>query len=64
MEIRNAQDEEIEILAKNEEKLSELYQIYASKFPDYYDLWFGLAKEKEGHASWLRKLNNNSENAL
>ena len=45
-----------ELLAQNEERLSELYGIYAVKFPEYKDLWNGLAGEEEQHAKWIRNL--------
>lgn len=60
MGIKEKQNEMVELLAKNEEKLSVLYETYAEKFPEYKEFWFDLAKEEVGHAAWIRKLNNNS----
>ena len=45
-----------EMLAQNEERLSELYGVYAEKFPEYQDLWNKLAEEESQHATWIRKL--------
>jgi len=48
------QDAPMELLAKNEESLSRLYQVYASRFPEYKELWGGLAGEEKNHAGWIR----------
>jgi hypothetical protein len=47
------QDNTIELLAQNEESLSRLYQVYASKFTEYKELWMGLANEEKNHAGWI-----------
>ena len=39
MDTKEKQNEMVELLAKNEEKVSELYQLYAEKFPDYEEFW-------------------------
>jgi len=46
----------IEMLAKNEEAVSQLYSAYADRFPEYRDFWSDLAVEEIDHANELRKL--------
>lgn len=53
-----------EILAQNEERLSELYRVYAEKFPEYRDLWDSLAGEETQHAKWIRNLASWSREGL
>ena len=60
MDIKEKQNEMVELLAQNEEKVSVLYETYAGKFPEYEEFWSGLAKEEVGHAAWIRKLYSNS----
>jgi hypothetical protein len=56
MDAKEKQDEILDLMCKNEEKVSELYMIYASKFPEYSDYWSGLAKEELGHSGAIRTL--------
>lgn len=44
----------LEMLAKNEEEMSELYRLYAKVLPQYKDLWLGLAADETEHAHWIR----------
>ena len=46
----------VEMLAKNEEAVAQLYSAYADRFPEYKDFWSGLAVEEIDHAAELRKL--------
>ena len=46
----------IEMLAKNEKAVAQLYSAYADRFPEYRDFWSGLAVEEIGHADELYKL--------
>lgn len=46
----------IEALAKNEELVSQLYELYSKKFIEYKDFWGQLAKEEIGHAVLIREL--------
>lgn len=46
----------LEALAKNEELLNELYNLYAGKFPDFREFWLEIAKDELEHASWIRAL--------
>lgn len=41
----------------NEAKIEKLYKKYASLFPDFKNLWLGLAQEEKRHALMLEKLN-------
>lgn len=54
--MRTEKQDIIELLAKNEEKVSELYLLYAEKFKDMYNFWFLLSNEETNHANWLREL--------
>lgn len=46
----------IELLAKNEEKAGQLYELFKIKFPAQNKFWNSLAKEELVHASWIRKI--------
>ena len=46
----------VEMLAKNEDKLSSLYAAYAHSFPSRKDFWNGLALEEVSHGKWVRTL--------
>jgi hypothetical protein len=46
--------ETLELLAKNEEQVSELYKLYARVLPQYKELWLELADEEINHAAWIR----------
>ncbi|MCU0651110.1 MAG: hypothetical protein MUC52_02625 [Candidatus Omnitrophica bacterium] len=46
----------METLAKNEEKISQLYEEYSFKYNEQYNLWFMLSSEETAHASWIRSL--------
>ena len=50
------QDSIIETLAESEETIGRLYQAYASRFPEYNELWMGLADQEKNHAAWIRNL--------
>jgi hypothetical protein len=50
------QKEIISLLAENEEAVSNLYRLYAEKFPYYRDFWLKLAKEELEHADLIRTL--------
>lgn len=45
-----------DMLAQNEERVSELYKAYAENFPEYRGLWNELAKEEAKHALWIQRL--------
>jgi rubrerythrin len=44
----------LEMLAKNEEEIGELYKLYARVLPQYQDLWLELADDEMNHARWIR----------
>ncbi len=46
--------ETLELLAKNEEEIGELYKLYARLLPQYKDLWLELSAEEMNHAKWIR----------
>ncbi len=51
----------LELLAKNEEEVSELYRQYAKILPKYKDLWLELAGEEILHAAWIRDFIKDTE---
>jgi len=46
----------LELLAKSEEKIGELYLQYAGLFSEEADFWTKLAKDEAKHARWVRSL--------
>ncbi len=48
--------EMLELLAANEELISNLYTSYADRFPEHKDFWQGLAIDEIKHAKWLRAI--------
>ena len=48
--------EQIQILEKNEEALAGLYQVYANRFPQYEEFWFGLAMQEIDHSNLLHEM--------
>lgn len=56
MNLKENQIKVIEMLARNEEIVSQLYKAYAEKFPDHKDFWSQLAEEEIDHADWIHKL--------
>ena len=46
---------ELEMMAKNEDAVGELYGVYASTFPEHKELWESLMLEEANHAKWIRK---------
>jgi rubrerythrin len=60
--MQDAQIHELELMARHEEAIAELYETYAEKFPDYKEFWERLAKEEASHANWIRDLHAKVEN--
>ncbi len=58
MSLKEVQIEIIELLAKHERALSQLYKEYAKKFLDGKDFWSKLSAEEIGHANWILKLHS------
>jgi rubrerythrin len=54
----------IDLMAKNEEAIGQLYRTYAARFPNTQDLWLGLAAEEGNHASWVRGLMEVTDQSL
>ena len=46
----------IGLLAKNEESIGRLYQVYAERFPEYNEFWMSLALEETQHSNWIHEL--------
>ena len=46
----------LEMLAKNEERVGQLYIVYAETFPEMREFWSGLADDEKTHAMWIRVL--------
>lgn len=61
MDAKEYQLEIIERLARNEEKLSELYKLYQNKFASSSEFWKNLVLDEEGHARWIRTLRRGIE---
>ena len=47
----------ISALMDNELAVSELYKVYATRFPEMADFWNHLANDEENHAEWIKTLN-------
>ena len=56
MTLQDGQIHELELLARHEEAIGELYGAYARRFPAYKEFWEKLEQEEIGHASWIRQL--------
>ena len=54
--LNSDQEKLLELMIKQEERLSELYQIYSDKFPERKDFWQELANEEQLHAKWITSL--------
>ena len=48
--------EAVEGLVEIEDKLFEIYGIFAERFAAHRDMWSRLAEEEKGHAKWIRDL--------
>ena len=46
----------LELMAKHEKAISQLYQEYARKFPKHKDFWSKIASEEIDHAKWISRL--------
>ena len=44
------------LLKEHEIALSQLYEVYASTFPEFENFWAGLSVEEKQHAEWIDKL--------
>jgi rubrerythrin len=50
----------LEIIAVNEDKLAELYAVYARLYPEINDFWLHLVSDELQHAQWVRRLADNA----
>lgn len=46
----------LELMAKNEEVLSELYKLYAKKYSEFEEFWVNISNDEISHADWIRGL--------
>jgi len=56
MTLEDGQIHELELMARHEEVIGELYAEYARMFPEQREFWSRLEAEEKGHAGWIRKL--------
>jgi rubrerythrin len=56
MTLQDAQIHELELMARHEEAIGELYAAYARRFPEHQEFWLKLKNEEIGHAGIIRKL--------
>ena len=54
------QEKLLELLNRQEERLSELYRLYSDKFPERKEFWNELAAEEAQHAKWVAGLVNSA----
>jgi rubrerythrin len=64
MTLQDAQIHQLEMMARHEEAVGELYTAYADRFPKHKDFWTRLAGEEKGHAAWIRKLFPKAEEGI
>lgn len=64
MDEKKYQLEIIEQMAKNEEKLSELYAKYAHAYPTRKEFWNEIAREEVSHGAWIRTLGKRIEDGV
>lgn len=58
MDRKEHEYEPIELLAKHEEAIGNLYRVYGEKFEEHREFWQRLSDEEMQHAEWIRRLNN------
>lgn len=51
----------LDLFEAHETAMYELYNIFASKYPDYEDFWRGIAEEEKVHARWIRDIRSRVE---
>ena len=61
MELKEHQIKVLDLLKGHELAVSELYSVFADKFPEYKQFWSGLSKEEEKHAAWITNLTEMTE---
>ena len=58
---KDRQIETVEMLAKHEETIGQLYKEYADKYPEHRDFWLALADDENQHARWINELHSKIE---
>jgi hypothetical protein len=53
---KQAQLDTLELLAKHEETLRDLYNAIGEKFPEHRSFFHRIAADESSHAAWLREL--------
>lgn len=56
MGLKDYQELLLELLEQLELDMSNLYKLFAVKFPKYADLWASLSQQEIQHAAWVKKL--------
>lgn len=46
----------VELLARHEEAIAELYEVYERLFSSHAELWRKLSEEEREHAEWIRRI--------
>ena len=64
MTLQDAQIHELETLARHEEAIGHLYNVYARKFPEHENFWLKLSNEERNHAFWIRRIYPEVEDGL
>jgi hypothetical protein len=62
--LKPEQERLLELLVEQEERLAELYRIYAAKFPDRQEFWTELSGEEQQHAQWITSLLNSAKKGV
>jgi rubrerythrin len=53
-----------ELLAINEESISQHYKIYSERFREYKNFWLDLSSQEQNHAQWIRDLAGQAKKGL
>ena len=61
MELKEYQENILNLLIEHEEEIGKLYAVFAEKFQDYNQFWLELSKQEENHALWIKKLSEMAE---
>ena len=58
MVLKDYQERLLELLEQLELDMSNLYKLFAEKFPKYADLWATLSEQEILHAKWVKELSD------
>ncbi|MHC4062523.1 MAG: hypothetical protein ACYSUC_01720 [Planctomycetota bacterium] len=58
---KDKQIETVEMLAKHEEAIGQLYKAYSERYTDHRDFWLGLSDDESQHARWINELHSKVE---